>query len=101
MPSFTLPEAEGSRGMMRDRVRTEFYHQAISERVKPGDVVLDFGAGSGILSIFAAKAGARKVYAVERTSIAEIAREIIQHNGLTTRIELVCGDIETVNFPNK
>jgi SAM-dependent methyltransferase len=89
------------RGMMRDRVRTEFYHQAISERVNPGDVVLDFGAGSGILSIFAAKAGARKVYAVERTSIAEIAREIIHHNRLDDRIELICGDIETVELPEQ
>ncbi len=45
-----------------------------------GKVVLDVGTGSGILSIFAAKAGAKKVYAVEATDMAVHARRLVAHN---------------------
>jgi protein arginine N-methyltransferase 1 len=42
--------------------------------------VLDVGTGSGILAIFAAKAGARKVYAVEATDMAKHARALVEAN---------------------
>lgn len=45
-----------------------------------GKVVLDVGTGSGILAIFAAKAGAKKVYAVEATSMAVNARKLVKAN---------------------
>ena len=38
------------------------------------------GAGSGVLAIFAAKAGAKQVYAVEATDMAKFARKVVQHN---------------------
>ncbi|MGB8507486.1 MAG: 50S ribosomal protein L11 methyltransferase [Pyrinomonadaceae bacterium] len=50
---------------LADRERTAAFKSAIEKVVKPGDVVLDLGTGSGVMAIFAAKAGARKVYAVE------------------------------------
>ena len=47
-----------------------------------GKVVLDVGTGSGILAVFAAKAGARKVYAVEATPMAKFAQSLVEHNGV-------------------
>ncbi|TKS87940.1 Protein arginine N-methyltransferase 6 [Collichthys lucidus] len=66
--------------MIADHVRTNTYRMAIlrnSESIR-GKVVLDVGAGTGVLSIFCAQAGAKKVYAVEACSIAEQAVKIVQ-----------------------
>jgi SAM-dependent methyltransferase len=82
------------RRMLRDHVRNEAYRQAILETVKPGDAVLDVGAGTGILSVFAAQAGARIVHAVEPTSVAEVTRLIAERNGVGDRIEVFEGDID-------
>ena len=89
------------RWMLRDHVRNEAYRRAISHVVKPGDVVLDMGAGTGILSIFAAAAGARKVYAVERTEVAGVARRVIECNGHAERIEVIQADLENARLPEK
>lgn len=58
--------------MMQDYIRTATYHKAIISNLKDfqDKVILDVGAGSGILSFFAAHAGAKKVYAVEASSMA-------------------------------
>ena len=87
--------------MLRDTVRNEAYRQAIAHVVKPGDVVLDVGAGTGILSIFAAAAGARKVYAAERTEVAGVARRVVEGNGYAACIEVLQADLEDVTLPEK
>ena len=89
------------RWMLRDEIRNEAYRRAIAKVVSPGQVVLDMGAGTGILSIFAAQAGARKVYAVERTAIAEVARRMVKANGLEGIIEVLQGDLEDIDLPEK
>lgn len=89
------------RWMLSDEVRNEAYRSAIAAIVKPGDRVLDMGAGSGVLSIFAAQAGASRVHAVERTDIAAIAREIIASNHLSERIEVIQSDLEDIELPAK
>lgn len=79
--------------MVLDRVRTEAFRRAIEQVVLPGDIVLDIGSGSGILALYAAKAGAAKVYAVERSGSAELIQLHAQANGFADVIEVVRADI--------
>jgi predicted RNA methylase len=89
------------RWMLRDRVRNEAYRKAITQAVAPGQVVLDIGAGTGILSVFAAQAGASKVYAVERTGIASVARRMMEANGVAARVQVLESDLEDIDLPEK
>ncbi len=80
-------DIELQRRMVSDRPRTNAFAAAIREVVQPGDVVLDVGTGTGILAMFAAKAGARKVYAIDVTDIAEVATDLVKANGLSDQIQ--------------
>lgn len=68
--------------------RTDAYARAIARTVKPGSIVLDIGAGTGVLSLLAAKAGARKVYAVEPNPAVWLLPELAAENGVEDRIEV-------------
>jgi hypothetical protein len=86
-PSSWLTHSPGlQKDMLEDHKRTGKYYQAVMQNRRQfhGKVVLDVGAGSGILAIFAAKAGASKVYAVEATSMAHHARTLVEHNKVPT-----------------
>ena len=87
------------RWMLRDRQRLRAFEAAITAVVKPGHVVLDLGAGSGILSLLAARAGAARVYAVERTPVARLARQIAARNGFAQVIKVAEGDMQHVTLP--
>lgn len=89
------------RWMLQDARRNEAYRRALEHLVQPGDVVLDMGAGTGILSIFAASSGARKVYAVERTQVADVARRMVERNGHAARIDVIQSDLEELTLPEK
>jgi predicted RNA methylase len=77
--------------MLSDKKRTHAYRMAIeNNRDQFKDkLVLDIGAGTGILSIFAARAGAKHVYAVEFSETAKKAIEIIKENGESERITVI------------
>lgn len=75
--------------MLRDTVRCERYRDAIHAVVKPGDRVLDIGAGTGLLSMFAVQAGASHVTAIEMGGIASVAEQLIAANGMSDRISVV------------
>ena len=68
--------------MLQDVVRTDAYNKSINEVVRPEHSVLDFGCGTGVLAMFAARAGARKVIAVDRSPIVKTAKEIAAQNNL-------------------
>lgn len=67
--------------LVGDLLRTDAYERALRRLVRPGDVVLDVGAGSGILSLLAAKRGAR-VHAVESMPVARLAAALAERHGL-------------------
>ncbi|KAK9808329.1 hypothetical protein WJX73_002343 [Symbiochloris irregularis] len=85
--------------MLQDYVRTATYYAAIMENQADfaGKVVMDVGAGTGILSLFAAQAGARKVYAVEASNMAQYARTLATANpDLGSRIEVLHTKVEDI-----
>ena len=68
-------------GMCADAVRNQAYRRALEATVTEHSVVLDVGTGTGVLARYAARAGARRVYAIEKSPVAEIARRLAQPFG--------------------
>lgn len=87
------PLVDLHRRLLQDSVRVKSFGRAIRETVKEGDIVLDIGTGTGIMAMLAAKAGAKKVYAIERTSAIEFGKELARENGLLGSIEFIKGDV--------
>ena len=81
--------------MLKDEVRTRTYEMAIMENkhLFQDKIILDVGCGTGILAMFAARAGAKHVYAVDCSSIAQQAREIVQINGFADQITVIQGKV--------
>jgi precorrin-6B methylase 2 len=75
--------------MLADEVRTRTFLRAMLKTVKPGDVVLDLGSGTGLLAYYACMAGAKRVYAVEAGPIVELARRVCQRNGFQDHVVFV------------
>lgn len=86
--------------MLCDRPRQAAYRDAIlgNRSLFAGKTVLDVGAGSGILSVFCAQAGAKKVYSIEASEIAKVARRVAAENGFDGTIEVHQTKIEDFNI---
>ncbi len=87
--------------MLDDRIRTEAFEKAIASTVRKGDVVADVGCGTGILSLLACRAGASRVYAIDRSQTISQARAIAEANGFGDRITFISGDAFSVELPEK
>ena len=78
--------------MLLDSFRMEAFQQAIDTSINAGDVVLELGGGTGILSFFAARRGA-KVYCVERNpALADSAIAFLKMNHCDDRVEVIQAD---------
>ncbi|KAL9229974.1 hypothetical protein vseg_005378 [Gypsophila vaccaria] len=86
--------------MIKDHVRTDTYRNAIFKHqdLIAGKVVVDVGCGTGILSIFCAQAGAKRVYAVDASGIAVQANEVIKANNLSDIVKVLHGRVEDVDI---
>ncbi|XP_071455178.1 protein arginine N-methyltransferase 3 isoform X2 [Hetaerina americana] len=82
--------------MLSDKSRTEAYQAAFEQNKDAvnGKVVLDVGCGTGILSLFASKAGASKVFAIDKSEIAYSAMDIIRENGYEEKVKVMRGRLE-------
>jgi ribosomal protein L11 methyltransferase PrmA len=89
------------REYLGDPARLAAFREAIRERVRPGDVVVDLGAGTGILGLLACQAGAARVYAIERTGIIAVARQIAAANGFAGRIVHVHANSAAADLPER
>lgn len=101
MPLF-IPEYElvpVHKLMLSDRIRTKFFCDAIEARTDTDSIVVDLGAGTGILSLAAARAGAKRVYAIERTRIANVADRLFKKNQLAEKICLLIQDSKEAIIP--
>lgn len=93
---FEIPSAHFE--MLHDLRRIDAYQRAIREIVKPGDIVVDAGTGTGLLAFLAIQAGASHVHAIEETLIIKTAREIAQANNLSDRVTFYHANSKTVEL---
>lgn len=85
-----------------DEKRTLSFRNTIKKIVKRGDIVVDLGTGSGILAMFAADAGAKKVYAIEAdNNLHKTLETNFQTNDYQEIIHLIKDDVRKVNLPEK
>ncbi|XP_046351129.1 protein arginine N-methyltransferase 1-like [Haliotis rufescens] len=87
--------------MLKDFPRTQAYKKFFEENAAhfKDKVVLDVGAGTGVLSLFAASVGAKKVYAVEASKMSEICKEIVKCNGFEDKVEVFNCPVEELALP--
>jgi protein arginine N-methyltransferase 1 len=86
---------------LADEVRVKALERAIRQTIRPGDVAVDLGAGTGLLSLMAVRAGARRVYAIEDSEAIELARDVVRDNGAVDQIVLLRGRSEAIELPEK
>lgn len=87
--------------MLSDTIRMASYHSAIvgNPDCFKDKIVMDVGTGSGILAVWAALAGARKVYAIEYTDMAKNAEQVMKANGVDHIVTVVQGAVEDIKLP--
>ena len=88
-------------GMIAFASRTSAYARALEARISPGAVILDIGAGPGIMSLLACRAGAGKVYAVESEDVIQVAVQAAADNGFSDRIQFIQAMSTEIDLPEK
>ena len=85
--------------MIKDYVRATTYRHAIEANVTADDTVLELGCGSGILTFFAARAGAKQLYAIEinKNMVETVTKPMAVENGYADKITFLLGN--SMNVP--
>jgi len=86
--------------MIQDAARTDAYRDGLEALVQPGMTVIDVGSGSGILALFAARAGAKRVHAIEASGMAPVIESLAKANGLDHIIKVHRCRAEEFNLPD-
>ena len=87
--------------LLGDRDRVDSFRDAIHELVRPGDVVVDIGTGTGLLAFFACQAGAARVFAIEQGPVVGLARELALLNRFAGRVEFFYDLSYRVELPER
>jgi protein arginine N-methyltransferase 1 len=87
--------------LLNDDTRTKAFVAAVRGAVRAGDVVVEVGTGTGVLAVTAARAGARRVYAIEAEAMADAAEAVFRDNAVGDRVELVRGWSTQVSLPER
>lgn len=87
--------------MLFDEERVNRYLEAINQQVKPGDIVVDIGTGTGLLAFLCVRAGAKRVHAIERSDALKWAKILTEHHGLSNKIIFHSADSRDVELHEK
>ncbi|MDB4881560.1 MAG: Methyltransferase type 12 [Gemmatimonadetes bacterium] len=85
--------------MLADPVRGAAYLRAVRETVRPGAVVADIGAGPGVLGVYAATLGARRVYLIDPDASVYAGAALAQENGVGDRVQVIRAPSTEVELP--
>jgi len=88
-------------GMIADTHRIGAYAKAIAAAVRPGDVVAEIGCGPGVFSLFACRAGAKRVYAIDKDPIVGLSRQLAAANGFANQMQCLQHDSRSVELPER
>lgn len=87
--------------LLDHRSRTDAYLEVVREVVRPGDVVVDLGSGTGVFGVAAVQAGAERVYAIEASPMAGLVRRVAAANGVADRVTVIRGWSQGVRLPER
>lgn len=82
-----------------DGTRIAAWEAALAGVVRPGMLALEIGAGSGILAMLAARAGAEVVSCEKDPVLAVMAEETLRLNGLSGQVRIVGKSLENLHVP--
>lgn len=84
--------------MLSDKSRMNAYHSYINKNsdLFKDKIIMDVGSGLGILSMFCANVGAKKVYAVEGSSMAKLCQTVIEDNKFSDTIQIIHKAVEDI-----
>ncbi|MCW8132898.1 MAG: methyltransferase domain-containing protein [Planctomycetota bacterium] len=100
-PTSTQNSIKEHKRYLQDSRRLRQYGAALSKIISPGAVVVDLGAGTGILGLLALQCGAAKVYALDSTGMLEVCRAVAGANGFGDRVIPLRGQSRDLELPER